>query len=360
MKVCYLPIKSLRPNPNNFLIPLTDEEYAQLRESIVKFGVLEPLIVVPEANGMHTIYAGNHRYQIALEIGLKELQCIVVDKTMIEGVFDTEIFRRHLTKEQKEQFRSIKEEVCKEIIDKLLKEKLLPELFNKYKAGELDRKVACSLIELPQEDQAMLYKVSRGSEVVDLEEIIEEKDAQIKRLRESKKELKEKLEEYEEEITKLKGLWMEAEKSVNEALKKEYEQELQRREDIREELVRQLREKEEEIEKIKEQRSVEEKKRHSEEIEKKSMNILKLEKQKKYMVNIVLHCLDEALENIENARKRSTESEMPSKDVSLAREKIRNIIEKSRGLLTLIRIEGRGEEKGSLFDIYLGRKNNVQ
>lgn len=348
MKVCYLPIKSLKPNPNNFLTPLSNEEYAQLRDSIVKFGVLEPLIVVPEVNGMHTIYAGNHRYQIALEIGLKELQCIVVDKTMIEGAFDTEIFRRHLTKEQKEEFRSKKEEVCKEIIDKLLKEKLLPELFEKYEAGELDRKVACSLIELPQEDQMILYKVSRGPEVVKLEETIKEREASIKSLKEEKKELEKQLDEYEEEISKLQNLYDKAKKDVSEAVKMEFEEELKRMERVREELVSQLRKKEEEIEKIKTQKSEEEKKKHLEEIEKKSMNILKLQKQKKYMVNIVLHCLDEALENIENARKRSTESEMPIKDGTLAREKIKTIIEKSRELLSLIKIERREEEKTPL------------
>ena len=96
MNIISLPIKNLCKNPDNFFRPLSKKEYEELKESIRKHGILEPLIVTPPGNGSYMVLAGNHRYDIAQELGIEFWNCVVIDKEELEGALDKEIFRRHL------------------------------------------------------------------------------------------------------------------------------------------------------------------------------------------------------------------------------------------------------------------------
>jgi len=137
MEICSLPIKNLCKNPENFLKPLKKKEYEELKESIRKFGIVEPLIVTPIDPGRYMILAGNNRYDIAQELGFSILRCIIIDRAEVECAFDTEIFRRHLTGEEKYRYKSIKEKKCEGIVDQILKKRLLPEIYERYRVKSI-------------------------------------------------------------------------------------------------------------------------------------------------------------------------------------------------------------------------------
>lgn len=59
----------------------SDEQIAKLRADIIKFGVMYPITIVEDGNGGYTINDGNHRIQIAKDLGIKELPVKVYDKS---------------------------------------------------------------------------------------------------------------------------------------------------------------------------------------------------------------------------------------------------------------------------------------
>jgi DNA modification methylase len=58
----------------------------QLRESISEIGILEPLIVQKELDGLYTIISGIRRYRIGLELGYKFFPCEVIERTNIDEI----------------------------------------------------------------------------------------------------------------------------------------------------------------------------------------------------------------------------------------------------------------------------------
>lgn len=76
-----LPVDILKPaeyNPRKKLKP-GDKEYEKIKASIEEFGFVDPLVV----NADMTIIGGHQRLAVAIELGLKEVPCAVVnfDKT---------------------------------------------------------------------------------------------------------------------------------------------------------------------------------------------------------------------------------------------------------------------------------------
>jgi len=72
-----LPVASLRPNR---LQPRTDFAEAaieELAESIRAQGVIQPLVVAPEADGGYTIIAGERRWRASLRAGLETVPVVV-------------------------------------------------------------------------------------------------------------------------------------------------------------------------------------------------------------------------------------------------------------------------------------------
>ena len=59
-----------------------DEEKMQdLADSIQQHGVIQPLVVKPEANGRYTIIAGERRYRAARMVGLKQVPVVTKEVT---------------------------------------------------------------------------------------------------------------------------------------------------------------------------------------------------------------------------------------------------------------------------------------
>ena len=89
------------------LPPLSSGELDELRDSIREFGIIQPLIVTVNDNGGYLRRAGKNRYRIARELGMKLVPCYVAgntdEVTEIRMGVHTDVFRRHLTPEKKNE-----------------------------------------------------------------------------------------------------------------------------------------------------------------------------------------------------------------------------------------------------------------
>ena len=62
----YNPRKDLKPN---------DEEYIKIKNSIINFGYVEPIII----NKDFTVIGGHQRLKVLKELNYEKIECIVVD-----------------------------------------------------------------------------------------------------------------------------------------------------------------------------------------------------------------------------------------------------------------------------------------
>jgi ParB family transcriptional regulator, chromosome partitioning protein len=73
----YVPMEEIETNPDQPRTSVGD--LSELRDSIESKGVLEPLLVRPVAGGRYRIIAGERRFRAAMEAGLAEVPCILLD-----------------------------------------------------------------------------------------------------------------------------------------------------------------------------------------------------------------------------------------------------------------------------------------
>ena len=89
------------------LPPLSSSELDELRESIKKYGILQPLLVTAESDDAYLLQSGYNRLRVARELDLHVVPCCVSTKTDgVTGILmgsDTDGFRRHLTPDQKKE-----------------------------------------------------------------------------------------------------------------------------------------------------------------------------------------------------------------------------------------------------------------
>ena len=74
MELEKVKIEQLEPatyNPRQ----ISTKQFNDLKESITKFGMVDPLIV----NKCYTIVGGHQRYKICKQLGYKEIGCIILD-----------------------------------------------------------------------------------------------------------------------------------------------------------------------------------------------------------------------------------------------------------------------------------------
>lgn len=79
----YVLASKITPNPYQPRLEFKHEQLEQLAESIKKFGILAPLLVVRKDDGYQLI-AGERRWQAAILIGLEEVPVIVREATDLE------------------------------------------------------------------------------------------------------------------------------------------------------------------------------------------------------------------------------------------------------------------------------------
>lgn len=287
-KIFYLPTEQLKGNNENPFPTLSDREFKDLKESIMKYGIMEPLIVYPNNGSSYEVISGNHRLRVAREIGLKNVPCTIIDISKIEGAFDTEVFRRHIPTSEREKYIKLKSESSKARLEKELRRLLIPEIYQIYMAKKLSQDDAIHLavsgvgkqksllasLSIQREDKdERIEKPKEKEEVNNLKMEIEKLKKELGRKENEISELKKWKEEKKLELQK-KISELEKEKNkVSESVPEKYINQLRELESTNENLRRQIREKEKEIDKITEAKTkIEEALRRKEE-EKKTQRV---------------------------------------------------------------------------------------
>ena len=81
MKIINKKIKDLKfaeYNPRE----LTKEQFAELKESVEKFGLVDPIIVNKNPDRENVIVGGHQRINICKDLGIKEVPCVELDLDM--------------------------------------------------------------------------------------------------------------------------------------------------------------------------------------------------------------------------------------------------------------------------------------
>ncbi len=77
-----IPLDRIRPNPNQPRSTFADEALAELAASIREVGVLQPVVVRPDAEeGRYVLIAGERRWRAAAEAGLDDIPSMIRDET---------------------------------------------------------------------------------------------------------------------------------------------------------------------------------------------------------------------------------------------------------------------------------------
>ena len=116
--------------------PLSESEFADLRESIREGGIVDPLLVDKDGENFYVILAGHHRRMIARELGMEAAPCQLAETVaeIVAALFNNTA-RRQMTEEQRQEANRKQNRVE----DELYQEKLIPEVWERYKEGKVDR-----------------------------------------------------------------------------------------------------------------------------------------------------------------------------------------------------------------------------
>ena len=74
-----ISMDSIHPNPDQPRKYFSEEELAELKESIAEYGVLQPVIVKRNEYGTYTLIAGERRLRASILGGLTKIPAIVRD-----------------------------------------------------------------------------------------------------------------------------------------------------------------------------------------------------------------------------------------------------------------------------------------
>lgn len=196
--------------------PLSESEYADLRQSVKEAGILDSLILEKCGEG-YVILSGHHRKDIALELGLEEAPCSLAETPaeIVEALFENANRRQMTETERKGRIRE-KERVQDWVYEK----SVIPEIYELYKEGRIDRNLIDQFVGKDAELQRrILLSLSTERPVVPkelLEKHRQELDLMETRYREALTTERKKLAVAEEEKKKaqqtLKGNREELEK----------------------------------------------------------------------------------------------------------------------------------------------------
>lgn len=83
-RVQKLFITAIVPNPDQPRRHFDEQAIKELAESIKRYGILQPLIVSPEADDTYTLVAGERRWRAAQKVGLTHIPAIVRKREELE------------------------------------------------------------------------------------------------------------------------------------------------------------------------------------------------------------------------------------------------------------------------------------
>ena len=155
--------------------PLSEPEYADLRESIREAGVLDNLILDRNGDG-YVILSGHHRKAIARELGLEEVPCSLAETPaeIVEALFENANRRQMTEAERKEKIKK-KEKVQDWIYEKAV----IPDIYELYKEGKIERKLIDQFVgKDPEVQRSIFHSLSIELPVVP-EELLEKHEQEI-------------------------------------------------------------------------------------------------------------------------------------------------------------------------------------
>ncbi len=224
--VILIATEKLHVNPDNPLPPLSETDYNDLYLSIERHGILDPLFVVRAQDdpNSYTVIAGNHRLKVAQALGISEVPCVLVRHDDMDSVYDTELYRRVLTKQEREFYaRKIHEAIEKQREEKI-KASLIDELYQLHTQKRFNRVQLNMLLEMSQQEQQTFYKILTAPLPPHPEPVTTEQLQKVQKAMEEDiaihKELekeREKTAQYEERIKELERAKAQLEKSNRKA-----------------------------------------------------------------------------------------------------------------------------------------------
>ena len=222
-----VPVNSIVPNPRQPRTRFTDEELAELADSIREHGVIQPLIVSEQADGTYTLIAGERRLRASQIAGLSSVPVVTRqadDQELLELALIENIQREDLSpleaaeayKSLEENFNLTHEEISKRVgknrasVTNTMRLLKLP---GEVKGALLDKKIseghARVLLSLPTPQaqiNAMNHIISSDLSVRQTEEyvrsLIGEKKSPVKS---SKNDLSPELKEVEDRLRQVIG-----------------------------------------------------------------------------------------------------------------------------------------------------------
>jgi len=233
-KTIFLPIEKIHLANEPYLPPIEQNELELLIASIKEHGIIYPLIVKKEDNGFgdYKLLDGFNRYKVAKILNYSEIPCIIVNnEDEVYAIYDTNLFRRHLSNDIYKDFLSKRNKLNQS------KNELAPE----FRALEsiLSEDIKNVLKKMDIKTQSQLYKSIPTKVVTDEKEIqklqtqldtatdsnikltnlIKDLQLQIEQLKKSEETFKALSESKEKD---LKNLIAKAEEEI----RKKYEEEL--------------------------------------------------------------------------------------------------------------------------------------
>lgn len=193
-----IEIESIAPNPYQPRVEFNDQDIAELSQSILQHGILQPLIVSPSADGGERPYVlimGERRLRAAKLAGLKHVSCIIrqasqqqmLEWALIENIQRSDlnpIERAHAYQQYMQRFSLSSADVAQRLgvprttVSNYLRILDLQDNIQKMvKAGDLSfghAKVLASLCTMPEKQLALAKKVASSSlSVRQLEHLVE-------------------------------------------------------------------------------------------------------------------------------------------------------------------------------------------
>ena len=152
---------------------------SRLRESIVRYGLVENLVVRPLQDGCYEILSGNQRLQVLKELGCTEAPCVVVDLDDAH----TRLLAQAVNHIQGQDDLGMRAELVREVLAVLPEEKILsvlPETSETLRAmASLGQETMAGYLEAWQKAQAARLKHLQFQLTPDQLEVIEEALARV-------------------------------------------------------------------------------------------------------------------------------------------------------------------------------------
>lgn len=221
---------------------MTESEFEALKESIRKSGILTPILVTPSLENTNDkkkfeVLEGRHRLKAAIECGIEEIPCIVFDiwndgDVLCAAVYDSEIYRKSYTEEEKIQYLQ-----QKETEEKKTQERIVSIFANLSMSSEQIEKLTGSSRVNSAARMLKLISVidsQNVQKIKDLERELEQYKEKLFQKEESEKALKEKLAQAQAALENIKTKYKEHfESKLAEKVQEELEKELARRRELK-------------------------------------------------------------------------------------------------------------------------------